>query len=242
MNKKTLWAVIIIIILWLLSLFLVYKFALNKFNKTNDLLNNNTNIEYVDSNKTYNKFYNETTFNDLKNTNKTLYDSLKQYKNQIDYLTQFTYTKTYSTGKIITSNKQNNGIINNNITLNKKDTTTTIYSIKPKDYIYTSEPNDTFTYKLTINAEKEPNYYLLDAKVKEKFTLVNKTDDNGNNHITIQGNNKGDITDVTTYKKKQTTPFLKRFAVGPAVTVGYDPFNNRVTAVCGVSLTFNLLK
>lgn len=231
LNKNNI-LIILGIILWIISLCLVYFLTTSQLNKTNDLLNKN-NVEYVDSNKTYNKFYNETTFNELKNNNKTLYDSLKQYKSQIDYLTQFAYTKTYSTGKIIT-NKQNNNTNNNQNIIND--------SLKPKDYIYTNEPNDTFTYKLTINAEKEPNYYILDTKLKEKFTLVNKTDDNGNNHITIQGDTKGDITNVTTYKKKQNTPFLKRFAVGPAVTVGYDPFNNRVTAVCGISLTFNLLK
>ena len=42
-------------------------------------------IEYVDSTGTYHKQYNEGKFNDLKKENKELYDSLKKYKDQIDY-------------------------------------------------------------------------------------------------------------------------------------------------------------
>lgn len=214
--------IIIGIVLWLLSLFAVYKVMHDKYTKTNDLLNHN--LEYVDSLKTYNKYYDDSKFSDLKNINKELYDSLKQYKNQIDYLTQFTYEKENTSGKVV---------------IIKQDNKDTIYSA-PKDFVYESEPNDTFTYKLTINSEKEPNYYKLDTKFKEKFTLVNKTDDSGNNHLAIGSETKGDVSNVTVYKKKQSMKLVSRFAIGPAVTVGYDPFNKRVAAVCGVSLTFKL--
>lgn len=214
--------IIVAILLWVLSLFAIYKFAYNKSKNTSDLLN--TNIEYVDSLKTYNKFYSDAKFNELKETNKVLYDSLKKYKDQIDYLVQFTYEKDNTSGKVI---------------IVKQDKKDTIYS-EPKDFVYESEPNDTFTYKLTINSEKEPNYYKLDTKFKEQFTIVNKSDENGKNHITIQGDNQGEISDVTVHKKKETTKFKDRFVIGPAVTVGYDPFNNRIAAVCGISLTFKI--
>lgn len=180
--------------------------------------------EYVDSNKVYNKIYSDEDFKSLKKENKELYDSLKSSKDRIDYLLRFKYSKSYSSGKVEI----------------KKGTVSNVIS-EPTDYVYESSPNDSFEYKLTINSEKEPNYYKLDTKFKEMFTVINKNE-NGMNHITIQGNGKGDVGDVTTFNKKQKTKFLDRFAIGPSVTFGYDPFNKKVGGVVGVSLTYNILK
>lgn len=210
------------IVLWILSIVSVYYYMHKKYVSTENIINED--IEYVDSLKAYNKFYSESNFNELKEKNKSLYDSLKKYKDRIDYLVQFSYEKTSTSGKVVITKKENN------------DTT---YA-EPKDFVYESEPNDTFEYKITINSVKEPNYYKIDAKFKDKFTIVNKFDENGNNHISIQGDDKGNVSDVTVYKKKKTTKFIDRFAIGPAITVGYDPFNKKMAAVCGVSLTFKI--
>lgn len=180
--------------------------------------------EYVDSNKTYNKIYGDGDFKDLKSENKKLYDSLRESKDKIDYLLQFKYEKSYSSGKV-----------NLNGETMKND------SSKSRDYIYESVPNDSFEYKLTINSEKEPNYYKLDTRFKDRLTVVNENE-NGVSHVTIKSEGKGNVGDVTVFHKKKKTKFSDRFAVGPSVTLGYDPWNKNVGGMVGVSLTYNILK
>ena len=121
-------------------------------------------IEYVDSANQYHKYYYETKFKELKKTNKELYDSLKQYKDKITYLIQFTHEKDYNTGVINT--KPN--IVDTNI----KDSMKVDTPLVAKTYEYMSEPNDTFQYKLNVNSYTEPNWYSIQAKVKNKFTIV----------------------------------------------------------------------
>lgn len=176
-------------------------------------------IEFVDSVGTYHQIYQEEDFKALKEENKALYDSLKECKDQITYLIQFKAKNEYSTGKVL---------------INEESDTIT----ESHTYEYTNEPNDTMKYNLKINSEKEPNWYSLDITTNNQYTIVNKTYDDGNNHITIDGS--GDISDVTVFKKKEKRKFWDRFSYGPSVTVGYDPINNRIGTVVGVSVTFNL--
>lgn len=212
---------IFVVLISIVSTFLVTKKCSNSLdgNKIID-----KEIEYVDSNKTYNKIHMDTEFSKLKKENKELYDSLKKSKDMIDYLVQFKYEKSYSSGKVETSSKKDNASA----------------SIS-RDYVYKSEPNDSFEYKLTINSEKEPNYYQLDTKIKQRFTIVNEHD-NGMNHTTIKEDGKGDISNVTVFHKKNKKKFVDRFAVGPSITVGYDPLNKNMGCMVGVSLTFNIFK
>ena len=58
------------------------------------------NVEFIDSTNKFNKIYYDTTINALKKKNAELYDSLKDCRDQITYLVQFKYEKTYSTGKV----------------------------------------------------------------------------------------------------------------------------------------------
>lgn len=105
-----------------------------------------------------------------------------------------------------------------------------------------SEPNDTFQYKLNVNSYTEPNWYEIQAKVKNKFTIVNK-EENGVNHTTIGSNNGGTITDVTAWKQDKTKKtFWDRISVGPAVTAGYDPINRQLGMTIGVGIGLNLKK
>lgn len=184
-------------------------------------------VEYYDSLTNYNKMYYEKSFNDLKKENKELYDSLKDYKDRITYLVQFTHEKSYNTGIVYdkpTVSEEQYVTQNGDSTLNKT-------------YEYMNEPNDTFQYKLKINSETEPNWYSLDAKVKNKFTIVNKEEADGLNHITISdGGSATSIGDVTVFKKKEK--FIKRFSVGPTVSAGYDPINNKFGVMIGVGITY----
>lgn len=188
-------------------------------------------VEYYDSLDRYNKIYYSKAFSALKKENEELYDSLKKYKNKLDYAVQFTHEKDYNTGKVTTKP-------------NVKDSTVydTIPFIIPqiaKTYEYTSEPNDTFQYKLNVNSYTEPLWYSMQARVKNKFTIVNKTEGDVN-HITIQPNDGGNISDVTVFKKKEKRTFWNRFSFGPSATAGYDVVNRQFGIMVGASVTFDL--
>lgn len=194
----------------------------NSYKKINE-------IEFKDSLNKYNKIYYETTINELKKTNKQLYDSLDASKNMIDFLIQFNAKQEYKTGKVII-----------------KHDTTYIDTTKVKDaktFEYSNvNPNDTMNYKLKINSSEEPNWYSLDISTSTKYTIVNKDYGNNTNHITIDGGgNATDISNVTVFKKKKKT-FWSRFGVGPSVTAGYDVINKNFGVMPGVSVTYDLTK
>ena len=188
-------------------------------------------VEYYDSLNNYNKVYYSKTFKELKKENKELYDSLKQYKDKIDFIVQFTHEKTYQTGKVETKPNVVDSVIYDTIKVSE--------TLMAKTYEYNSEPNDTFQYKLNINSYTEPNWYSLNVRTKNKFTIVNKEED-GINHITIGSNNNGNISNVTVFNKKEKRKFLSRFSVGPSVTAGYDIINKQWGIMAGASVTFDL--
>ena len=190
-------------------------------------------VEYYDSLNNYNKVYYSKTFKELKKENKELYDSLKQYKDKIDFIVQFTHEKNYQTGKVETKPNVVDSVIYDTIKVSE--------TLMAKTYEYNSEPNDTFQYKLNINSYTEPNWYSLNARTKNKFTIVNKEED-GINHITIGSNNNGNISNVTVFNKKEKRKFLSRFSVGPSVTAGYDIVNKQWGIMAGASVTFDLTK
>lgn len=174
--------------------------------------------EFTDTAGTYHQIYQEDDFKSLKSENKALYDSLKRYKDEISYLIRFRARNEYSTGKVVVS----------------EDTA----NVETHTYEYTNEPNDTMTYNLKINAEKEPNWYSIDITTNNQYTIVNKSYGDGNNHVTIDGD--GEISDVIVYKKKDKRGFWNRFSFGPGITAGYDPVNNRFGVVAGVTVSFDL--
>jgi hypothetical protein len=190
-------------------------------------------VEYYDSLHRYNKIYYSETFKSLKNKNKELYDSLKQYKDKIDYIVQFYHEKEYNTGQIHTKPNIIDSVV--------YDTVPVTVPPIAKTYEYTSEPNDTFQYKLNVNSFTEPNWYSINAKVKNKFTIVNK-EENGQNHITIDPENGGTISNPTIYKRENKRKVWSRFSVGPSVTAGYDVVNKQWGVMAGASVTFDLTK
>jgi hypothetical protein len=190
-------------------------------------------VEYYDSLNNYNKIYYSKAFSALKKENAELYDSLKKYKDKLDYVIQFSHEKEYNVGKNTSKPIIKDSIIH--------DTVPLIVPQIAKTYEYTSEPNDTFQYKLNVNSYTEPKWYSIQAKVKNKFTIVNK-EENGMNHATIGSNNGGTISDVTMFHKKQKRTVWDRMAIGPAVTGGYDIMNKQFGLMVGVSVTFDLTK
>jgi len=189
-------------------------------------------IDYVDSLNQYNKYYYETKFSELKKTNKKLYDSLKQYKDKIDYIVQFYHEKEYNTGKI----DGNKPKVKDSVVY---DTIPMIIPPIAKTYEYTSEPNDTFQYKLNVNSFTEPKWYSIEAKVKNKFTIVNK-EEGGMNHIVINPENGGNITNPTVWKKGKKRSLWDRLSIGPGFTMGYDPLRKEWGMTAGITGAIDL--
>lgn len=223
-EKYSSWIIAILIVL-IIGLVAYFNRELQKKQKEID------EIEYTDTTGTYHKIYYEKKFKELKKENRALYDSLKKYKDKIDYIVQFYHEKEYNTGQVHTKPNIIDSVVYDTIP----------YVVPPiaKTYEYLSEPNDTFQYKLNVNSFTEPNWYSIQAKVKNKFTIVNK-EEGGANHITIKPENGGTITNPTVWKKKEKRGFFNRFSFGPGVTAGYDPINKQWGVVVGVSATFDL--
>ena len=221
--------IIAILIALIVGLTIYFNYQLNKKQKT--IIDQ---IEYIDTAGTYHKYYYEKKFKELKNENKELYDSLKKYKDKINYIVQFYHEKEYNTGKIDTVKP----IIKDSIVY---DTIPVEIPQVAKTFEYISEPNDTFQYKLNVNSFTEPLWYSINAKVKNKFTIVNK-EEGGMNHITIDPGNGGTISDTTIWKKKEKKSFWQRFSIGPSVTAGYDMANKQWGVMAGASFTYDLTK
>lgn len=224
-NKYSSW-IITLLIVTIVGLCAYINYQIDKGKKMMD------EIDYVDSINQYHKYYYETKFSELKKTNRQLYDSLKQYKDKIDYIVQFYHEKEYNTGKI----DNNKPTIKDSVVY---DTVPMIIPPIAKTYEYISEPNDTFQYKLNVNSFTEPKWYSIEAKVKNKFTIVNK-EEGGMNHIVINPENGGSITNPTVWKKEKKRSFWDRFSVGPSVTAGYDVVNKQWGIMAGASATLDL--
>ena len=161
----------------------------------------------------------------LKKSNKELYDSLKMYKDQIDLVTQFKYEKEYNLDTVHTKKEKD-------IQKESKDTVEKVYE-------YTNKDNDSITYKLKIGSYTEPNWYKLDVKVSNQFTIVNKQLWDGENQLTIDTKYDGTISNVTVLKNNTKT-FWDNFSVGPTVAAGYDFINNKPAIVVGVGVTWKI--
>lgn len=184
----------------------------------------------------YQQYYVEREFESLKNKNKELYDSLKSMKKQITTLEQFTYSKKYSTG-IVNVKKPIQQTVEDTV-IDKVVESQVIFQDSTYNY---SNKTDSLSYDLSINSKTEPNWYKLDVEVKDKFTVVNKDYGDGTQSIEIESENKGTISNVTAWQKSSKKKWYQRFAVGPSVTVGYDPFNKNLAFVIGASATYNIL-
>lgn len=163
----------------------------------------------------------EQEIDNLSRLNKELYDSLKSYKNQIDYLVQFKYEKKYDTGIIETDSVKE--------IIHDKDSIV-------KTYEY-SNTNDTLTYNLKIGSIDKPKWYSLDFNVTDNFTIVNKDFDNFNK-TDIESN--GIIDDVTILKKKEKKSIFDNISIGPSLSMGYNFATKEPEVILGVSITYDI--
>lgn len=165
----------------------------------------------------YTAIYNDQTIASLKQTNKELYDSLKIYKDKLDYYIKFKYSKDYDLDTVFISKPNESDSVN-------------VYAYANK--------NDSIEYNLQIGSTKEPNWYKLDFRTTNEFTIVSKND-NGLNQTTIESNQSGDISDVTILKNDRKT-FLDNFAIGPSINAGYDIVNRNFGINVGISIVYKI--
>lgn len=167
----------------------------------------------------YVAIYKDQTIASLKQTNAELYDSIKAYKDQIDYLIKFKHKKEYIIDTVYCD-------------------TSSVDLSKVSVFKYSNEQNDTLNYNLQIGSTVEPIWYSLDLSVSNEYTIISKK--NGDvNQTEIIPSNKGDIDDVTVFKNKRTK-FFDNFVVGPSVNVGYDVVNRNFGVMVGVSITYKI--
>lgn len=193
-------------------------------------------IEYVDSESIYHKQYREANFNKLKKENKELYDSLKKYKDQIDFLVSFNYDKSYNSGKVTVKTKE----VKVPVYVKDSDGQYVEKVEESKTYEYENEPNDSINYKLQINSTREPNWYSLNVKLHDKVTVVNKDEGNGVNHLTIETDNKANVSDVTVFKKKEKKNIFNKVAIVPGIYYGYDVKNRQMGYGVGITIGYNI--
>lgn len=183
-------------------------------------------IETVTNEGKYMQIYNDRELVELKKVNEHLYDSIKEMKNEIDYLATFKY-KYEHVGDTV---KVNNDTINQNIT-----ETDSIKIFKYNNYNKTDNP---FNYELTIGSKKPIDWYKLDFKLDDEFTIVNKKMEN-TNETTIESN-YGEIKGDFIYSKSKRKTFKDRCVFGPSVTGGYDVLNKQFGIMIGFSYTFDI--
>ncbi len=214
-HKVVVW--IMVIIIGFLTVYILY---LN--NQVHKKIENIETVSTQDSK--YTQYYYEREFKALKNENKALYDSLQSQKEYITSLQQFKYKKQYDTGVVKTEPK----------------IPEEIKEIPDSTYHYANE-TDSISYKLDVNSKVEPNWYALNFSVNDKFTIVNKQYNDGRMATTVESQNNGEITEMTSWQKSTSTKWYNRFVIGPSVTVGYDPINRNCGVVIGFSVTYNIL-
>lgn len=156
-------------------------------------------------------------FDALKKENKKLHDSIAKLKN-VESAIVYKYIYKYSTDTVYVKEETDEEIVN---------------------YEYSGGSEDTVQYNLLVGSSCEPSYYKLDFTLKDDFVIVTKNDD-GITEVDIH-TEVGEIENpIVVHEKKGS--FWKRFAYGPSVTVGYDPFNKNLSSCIGFSVTYDLRK
>lgn len=203
---------IIIVLLSIFScLLLYYSYNINKQLKIEKEL-----IEsgYYNSG-TYTSVNVDANIKELKEKNKELYDSIKEYKDEINFLTQYSYQKEYVFDTIYT------------------EAPTPIQEVQ--EFEYFNSKNDSINYILKIGSITEPNWYSLNLHVSDEFTIINRNDGDINK-TTITSQNSGIIEDVTVFNKKKTN-FSDHFSHGVIGGVGYGLINQNIDVFVGYGIT-----
>lgn len=172
--------------------------------------------------------YESTSFGDdirsIKEENKELYEMVRSYRDDVKFLTEFIYKKSFKTDTIY---------IERNTPMDSDSA--------PKTFEYFSGgEGDSIQYKLSFSSVCEPNWYKLDFSINDRLTIISRGED-GLFKTTIDSENKADIEGVTVFNKKEKKKFVSRFGVGPNVSVGYGLLTKEPDVYVGIGFTFDLL-
>ena len=189
-------------------------FQMNKINNQYEILLNEN------SQNLYKIHFYDDELKTLKNKNKELYDSIKIYKDEIDYLIQFKYKKEYKIDTVYINNKKDD-------------------NLKEKVFEYTNEPNDTLNYNLKIGSYIEPNWYSMNFSISEQFTIINKKYNDINETTIDTKTNSTTINDVIVLKQNNNK-FIDNFYFGPSITAGYDIINKNMGVMFGLSVSYKI--
>lgn len=180
-------------------------------------------LDYYKEENAFKTIFYDQTIESLKEENRQLYDSIKLYKDEIDYLLQFKYQKEYIIDTVYCDSSNTSQEYENE-----------------KVYEYTNQPNDTLNYTLQIGSLYEPNWYKLKLMVSDNFTIINKKYDDINITTIDPYSNNATISDVTVFNKKEKHNFFDNFKFGPSVTTGYDIINKKMGLMVGVSVIYEI--
>ena len=173
--------------------------------------------------ETYIKIYESQKISELKKKNKALYDSLKvlsEYKPESAIEIRYKYKYKTDTLKVTQF-------------IAKAD------SVNVGDSLYTYvNDNDTIRTEVNISARKL-NWTTVNATIKEKFTIINRTDGN-TNQTTIGHSGNVDITGVDAWHVKKGYSLKDHISIGPAVGVGYGVFTKKPDAYVGVTIGYKI--
>lgn len=165
----------------------------------------------------YIKIYQSQTIEELKKKNKELYDSVMSINNGKDAESalQILYKYKYKTDTI---------------------TKTEFVLSEDSVYHYVSD-NDTIKTEIDVKA-KDLAWVKSNTEIRDKFTIINRTDGKGNNETTINHSANVEIEKVDAWRRK--TSWKDRISAGPSIGAGYGVFNNKFDVFIGFSVSYKI--
>lgn len=179
--------------------------------KKNNIVSSQDVIEK--QNNRYIRIYDSQKISYLEKQNKELYDSINKLKNAESAI-QIKYVYKYKTDTIHVSSDE-------------------ISSDSIYKYCY---DNDTVKYDITIKAN-DIKWHTSSFQLHNEFTIININDKDKNTAI-IDTDPNTEITDITTWRKKQN--FKDKIFYGPSINIGYGIINKKPDFFIGISVGYNL--
>lgn len=232
-NKKLFWIIIGVLVALLLGACAFIFFQRNEVLKERNIA----------AKERYVKQYQAEELSTLKKRNKELYDSIMAYSDKKpESALEIRYKYKYKTDTIYKTEFKLKTVPKEVV---KKvpvpgDTVFITETMAVLDSIWHYEKdNDTIQTLIDIKA-KDLEWVKVDAVIHDKFTIINRTDNNGNVETTIDHSPNVEIDGVTAWHKKKS--WKDRLFIGPTIGVGYDPVHKKVGPNVGISIGFNLWK
>ena len=174
--------------------------------------------QHVINDETYIKIYESQAIETLKKKNKALYDSLMVERGRKpESAIEIRYKYKYVT-----------------------DTITKTEFVQTEDSVYHyASDNDTVKTEIDLKAS-DLDWVNVRTTISDKFTIINRTGDDGTVETTINHSPNVEIEHVDTWHVKKT--WKDNLFFGPSASAGYDPIRRKPSIIIGVSVGYNLWK